>query len=148
MSAPASRAGRLTAAGIALDGVPEGAEGSGLDRLELPRDLYRLSADLEHLRPLVGELTNVSASVWSSDGRWLALALKPEDGVEGLYLVEVTSGNLILVRAGRYGAPAWLPGDKSLAVPVGIDANFDEHEGDVGLQVVTLPDDERFATAG
>jgi hypothetical protein len=41
---------------IAVDGVPEGANGSGLDRLELPRDLYLLSADLERLRPLVRDV--------------------------------------------------------------------------------------------
>jgi Tol biopolymer transport system component len=131
---------------VALDGVPEGADGSGTDRLELPRDLYLLSADLERLRPLVKDIINVSASAWSSDGRWLALALKPKDGQEGLYLVDVATGKLILVLAGKFGAPTWLPDDASLAVPVGIESGAEETEGDVGLYIVALP--ESLATAG
>ena len=125
---------------IALDGVAEGAYGEGLGRLELPRNLYLLSADLEHLRPLVRDITNVSASAWSSDGRWLALALKPEEGAEGLYLVEVATGKLMLVLAGRFGAPTWLPGDSSLAVPVGIRSRGADGQAEVGLYIVPLPD--------
>jgi hypothetical protein len=41
-----------------------------------------LSSDLRRLRPMVREVTNVSGSAWSSDGRWLALALKLKDGTE------------------------------------------------------------------
>lgn len=130
---------------VALDGVPEGAIGTGIDRLELPRDLYLLSSDLERLRPLVREITNVSGAAWSSDSRWLALSLKPKDGPEGLYLVEVGTGKLVLVLVGtQFGAPTWIRGDASLAVPVGTESRGSEDKSDVGLYVMTLPNDEQF----
>ena len=47
----------------------------------------------------------------------------------------------MLVLAGsQFGAPAWLPADASLAVPVGTDSRDSGERSDVGLYVVTLPD--------
>jgi hypothetical protein len=52
----------------------------------------------------------------------------------------VATGELVLLLAGsQFGAPAWLPADASLAVPVGTDSRSGERS-DVGLYVVTLPD--------
>jgi hypothetical protein len=126
---------------IALDGLPADAEGSGMETLEAPRDLYLLSgADLDTVKPLVREATNFTAAAWSADSRWLALGFEPKDRPEGLYLIDVATGRLTLVLEGDFGAPTWLPGDGRLAVPVGSDPSKEAH-GDVGLYVVSLPND-------
>jgi hypothetical protein len=131
---------------IALDGVPEGTEATGIDRLGLPRDVYLVSSDLERLRPLVRGAINLTKAAWSSDGQWLALSLKPMNGVEGLYLVEVATGKLVLVLEGsQFGAPTWLPGDGSLAVPIGTGSRFSQEQSDVGLYIVRLPDEASFS---
>jgi Tol biopolymer transport system component len=108
-----------------------------VDLLGAARDLYLLSADLQHLRPLIRDAHNVSGAAWSSDSRWLAISFEPPDRPEGLYLVEVGTGRLRLVMPGDFGTPAWLPGDERLVVPVG--ASLDPGPGDVGLYVVSLP---------
>ena len=133
---------------VVVDGVPEGTEGTGLDLLGVPRDLYLLSSDLEPIRLLVEDVLNVSRSAWSSDSRWLAVSLKPNRGTEGVYLLEVATGKLVLALAGRLlGGPTWLPGDASLAVPVGTESRG-SGEQDVGLYIVKLPDGWRLDRAG
>jgi hypothetical protein len=52
----------------------------------------------------------------------------------------VATGRLVLVLAGtQFGAPTWLRGDASLAVPVGTESRGSQEESDVGLYIVPLP---------
>jgi hypothetical protein len=133
---------------IALDGAPEAFGREGVDRLELPRKLYLLSADEMQLQPLVEGLRNAGGSAWSPDGRWLAAWLHPDRGEKGLWLVEVATGKLHLVVGGdEVGAATWAPDGRTLVATVGPRAHFpNDYTGPVGLFVIDLPDLDRLAT--
>jgi hypothetical protein len=130
---------------IAVDAVTRGKAVSGVDRLDLPRELYLLSPTGRMRRTLASKLTHVGGSAWSPNGRWLALACKPEGRPEGLYLVQVETRRLYLVLPGRqFGSSAWIPGTRQLVTSVGVFSNLPHGEelygkSDVGLYVITLP---------
>jgi hypothetical protein len=83
------------------------------DQKGLYEELQRVGSD--GLEPLDLPLERAGFPSWSPDGSWIAL-----DGVP----------------AGADG----LPGDASLAVPVGTDSRNGGERSDVGLYVVTLPE--------
>jgi hypothetical protein len=130
---------------ISLPGVSESVAGERMELLDAPRNLYLLSADLRDLRPLVRDVLHPSAAAWSSDSRWLAISFEPRDRTEGLYLVEAATGRLRLVMRGEFGAPAWLPGDDRLVVPVETSRRPGSGR-DTGLYVIRLPESWRSSS--
>jgi dipeptidyl aminopeptidase/acylaminoacyl peptidase len=131
---PATRPGRLTVGFIAVDAVPAGNDAEGLERLDLPRNLYLLDDDGEIKTTLLRNLPSAGASSWSPDSRRLALPIDPEDGPRGLYLVDTATGDVSLVLEGdELGASVWLPDGRTLVVATGIFSQLDESDNDVGL---------------
>jgi hypothetical protein len=115
--------------------------------LDLPRELYLVSADGKTLRPILRGFTSAGASAWSPDGRWLALPLTPSDAPEGLWLVEAATGKAHLLLAGtQFGGTEWLSRD-TLAIAVGIFASYREPEAeDVGMYIAHIAELGELAT--
>jgi Tol biopolymer transport system component len=127
---------------IAVDGVAKGEDVEGLRRLDLPKKLFLLSRDGSELTPLLAGLATVRSSAWSPDGRWLAVPLKPIRGTEGLWLIEVASGDVHLLLAGHdLGAAVWLPDGKTLAVPRLPFVGMEDGDAPAGLYIVEIPFD-------
>jgi hypothetical protein len=130
-----------------VDAVPAtaGAGVGGLARLDLPRRLYVLNKRGHITRVIGNSLRETGPAAWSSDGQWLALSMWPSGQPQGLWLVRVSDGKLILLLRGRqFGGAAWLPGNRQLLVAVGVNtlvpyAIKDYGRSDVGLYVVTVP---------
>jgi hypothetical protein len=130
-----SRSGRH----LSLDAVPKGAAGSGPDRLDARRNLYLLDPALRVHRILVRGATHVGPAAWSPDGRWLALAMKPDDGPIGLYVVNVRSGRTrLVIERDHLGGAEWLPAH-ILIVAIGVFSHLEGADGDVGLYRIRLP---------
>lgn len=135
---------------IALDGVPKQQAPISPATSTLPRTLYLLSGDGKKIKPVLAGLTDVGRASWSSvDGRWLALALKPRDGPDGLWLVEAKTGRHFLVMRGRqFGATEWISHTGTVIVSTGVFLLIPgaPKQIKVGLYVIKLPPLARFAS--
>ncbi len=82
---------------------------------------YLVDAGTLKARLLLGKLASTGPLVWSPNSCWLAGPLQPEGSAAGLWLVEVRTGHLTLLRKGtQFGAPAWLPDGRTIVAPIGI----------------------------
>jgi hypothetical protein len=120
---------------IALDGRSAGSQPITPMQADLPRNLYIFNVRTRTLRLLVRKVADtVQQPAWSPDGRWLALALDPEDGPPGLWLVEVATGKHFLVASGSgYGSSDWLPDGHTVV------ATLTRRRQHAGLAVIKLP---------
>jgi WD40-like Beta Propeller Repeat len=125
---------------IALDAVPSSeAKTGGVAREDLHRNLYLLDRTGRVARVLVRNLTAVGLSSWSPDSRWLAVHLAPNSEPEGLYLIDVATGKLHLVKSGNdFGSATWI-GMRELVASVGVFARLHGGHEDVGLYCIRLP---------
>ena len=134
---------------IALDGVPKQREPITPSTVERLSTLYLLSSDGKRIKPILTGLTYVGRASWSSDGRWLALALKPRDGPEGLWLVEAQTGRHFLVMRGtQFGATEWIPHTQTVIASTGVLLLIPgaPKPVKVGLYVIQLPTLAQFAS--
>lgn len=139
---------------ISLPASPGGQDVQGIDRADLPRSIYLLSADGKEVRQLVGGQTGAGAADWSPDGRWLVSTFGISETQDDLMLIEVATGKTYRVLRGREtGGGAFSPDGRRLLVPVGTrsgDVLFSRDKppiAEVGLLILELPDLSRFATA-
>jgi hypothetical protein len=147
VDAPFSRAGNPSWSPdgrfIAVDAAPSRADAEGHDRLDLERNLYMLEVATGRLQVLVEKLDGdrtPARSAWSPDGRLLVLSMNPNDGPDGVWVVEVATGRkALLIESDHVGSATFLPGGE-VAVSSGI-FSHDRETSDVGLYVFALPKD-------
>lgn len=124
---------------IAVDAVPGSEHASGVARLDLPRNLYLIDAEGRIRRVLVRGLADAGLAAWSPNSRWLALRLQPAHGHVGLYLVDVSTGVVHLLRRGDYGGVTWIT-NREIVAAVGVFSDLPGGHGRAGLDVLRLPD--------
>ena len=81
--------------------------------------------------------------------RWLIINLQPPHEPAGLWLMDITTGRkAFLLQGSEFGRPAVSPDGRTLAVGVGIDAEYRvSKSGLVGLDLIRLPSLTRLRSA-
>ncbi|MCC6627816.1 MAG: PD40 domain-containing protein [Chloroflexi bacterium] len=89
----------------------------GVDRLDLPKQLYRLAVATGEMEVLVDDATWVGLPAWSPDGRWLLVGMHLRGGQRGLWLVEpATRRRVWLLEGGDIGGASWALDGRSIVV--------------------------------
>jgi Tol biopolymer transport system component len=131
---------------IAVTGTPKRAQGIGLLGGRDPQNLYFLSSDGKHLRPVIEGLAFIGALAWAPNGKWLMLHAKlPEDPVNrsGLWLFEVSTGKrYLLLHSGSIRELTWVA-DGPVIFKV---ETYDAFRGYVGpgFYLLDLPDPDEL----
>jgi hypothetical protein len=90
------------------------------DNPDRPMTLYLTSYDGSIRSALVRGAREIRPPAWSPDGREIAFAMTQADGKSGVWVVNVSTGDLRIVRQGdRYDTVAWLPDGTALIATVG-----------------------------
>ena len=79
---------------IALVGALSDDGRKGIDRLDIPKDIYLMQPDNLRLRLLVSKVTEARTPRWSPDSRWLLVPMRFDQARLGLWLVDTNGGNI------------------------------------------------------
>lgn len=94
-----------------------GWQPDSVNRLDLPKQLYRLAVATGNLEVLVEDATWVGLPAWSADGRWLLVGMHVRSGERGLWLVELATRRRVwLLEGGDIGGASWAPDGRSMVV--------------------------------
>ena len=101
---------------IAFLGAPEQGL-SGVARADAAFDLYLMHPDETQPRALLQSMHFVASMAWSSDSRWIVLpaSMTAAQDDQGLWLIDITTGNYQQIVKGEFAAPVFSPDGQHLA---------------------------------
>lgn len=94
---------------IAFFASPQSAGVEAMDRLHEPWNLYLMDAERRVPRPVIRDVREPSAPLWSPDGDWLAFSGELAGEEPGIFLYSVEDESLRRVAKGNVGPDSWSP---------------------------------------